>query len=129
MSQDNGVIRIGRKGRIKFAFGEDEPFEVDVIEVHDSWYATDQQYRDEKGDIPVEQTLVYHEAERAFVQNIVNACYQDGKHTQPPVLTHAEAMEFIAKVASEVAKLRDFFEVRLSDPHVSPERTAVRFSQ
>jgi hypothetical protein len=129
MSEENGVIRIGRKGKFKFAFGDDEPFEVDVIEVHDSWYATDQQFRDEKGEIPVDKTLQYHETERAFVQNIVNASYGHGRQSTAPILTHAEAMEFIARVATEVRKLAPFFEVSSSDPQDFPQRTDIHFSQ
>ena len=38
MSANNGIIRIGRKGIAKFAFGSDgEPFEVDVVVAFQRW--------------------------------------------------------------------------------------------
>ena len=45
----NGVIRVGRKGRKKFAFGEGEPFEVDVVVAFQEWICIDDGFR-ERGD-------------------------------------------------------------------------------
>jgi hypothetical protein len=125
MSEANGVIRIGRKGKMKFAFGDGPAFEVDIIEIHDEWWVIDQSLRDAENKVPVDQTCAYNMSKLTYVQNIVNKACGPGA----PILTHAEAAEFIVKVQQEVLKLRDFFDPALSEQPISPLPTELRFSQ
>lgn len=130
MSADNGVIRMARKGKAKFAFGEDPPFEIDVREFWDEWFSVDHNLRDEKGDIPKESYMAYEQQKRAFVQTVVSGAYTNqipGKDA--PVLTRTEVDEFLARVREEVEKTRVFTEVRSPGPQQSQESSAIRFAQ
>lgn len=125
---DNGVVRISRKGMVKFAIGEDEPFILDVIDVHDQWYQSDWSMRDKDGAIPRDQQVGWNENRRAFFQTITQQAYQSqlpGKEC--PVLTHAEAGEFLAKIQEEATRLRSFFFPKSPDQPSSPQATAMRF--
>lgn len=127
MSQ-NGVLKISRKGKLKFTFDDEVVFEVDVIGVHDEWWQIDQTFRDEKNEIPAGQIVVYNQSRLQFIQAIVNAAYEAvGK--QPPQLTHVEASEIMAKVTEKVLELRDFFLPKLPEQRFSAENMEVRFSQ
>ena len=111
MSADNGVIRIKRKGLKKFAFGNDAPFEVDVIVAFQEWIGIDDEFRPDlpnaEGNrpIPVAEKPKYHEEARAFVTRL--ATPNEGG---APDLTVAEALDFIARLREAYDELLDFFQ-------------------
>ena len=108
MSADNGVIRVGRKGRKKFAFGEGEPFEVDVVVVFQQWISIDETFRDQSEDrtIPTAGMAMYHQAALDFVKglspNAVDICV-------------AEALDFIARLREQYDEVSVFFRPKSLD--------------
>lgn len=93
------VIRVGRKGLKKFAFGEDgEPFEVDVVVVFQEWIEKDEEHRDDDGKI--KSMHEYHQAAVDFAQQLSGSTD----------LTRAEALEFIARLKDAYKELADFFQ-------------------
>jgi hypothetical protein len=126
VSQNNGVIRIGRKGTKKFAFGEDgAPFEVDVVVAFQQWVTTDESFRpmdqDEDGNrpIPTEDIPKFHQAAVDFVKSLSNV-----------EVTTAEALDFIARLREQYDELAIFFRPKLRDEPASPATSGVelRFS-
>lgn len=118
----NGVVRIGRKGLKKFAFGDGEPFEVDVVEEFQRWASIDDTFRQEKDDgtryIPKEIVPEFHRAAVAFAEGLANK-------TKTPVdeqtdVTIAEALDFIARLREEYDDLADFFLPRSREERASP---------
>lgn len=149
MIASNGIIRIARKGLRKFAFGEDgEPFEVDVVSTFQQWLLIDASFRpdvpDDDGNAPVPNESIpdYHQAAVKFVQMLATApptqhCPQP---VQPPNLTIAEALDFIARLREQYDELADFFRPKLRERPGSPatsaagspdtsESTSMRFSE
>jgi hypothetical protein len=114
MSNDNGVIRVGRKGRKKFAFGEDgEPFEVDVVVAFQQWIAIDEQFRDRTEDqsIATADMPNYHESAVAFAKSYAT----DPVSGAGPDITTAEALDFIARLREQYEAVADFFRPRLRE--------------
>lgn len=118
---NNGVVRIGRKGLRKFAFGDDgEPFEVDVVVAFQRWLEIDEKFREDVQPdaeglriIPNSLMSAYHGAAQVFV----NEC--GGGET-----TVAEALEFIARLREEYDSLADFFRPKSRDERASPDTSA-----
>lgn len=103
MSESNGVIRIGRKGLKKFAFGEDgAEFSVDVVKTWQEWINIDESVRDTEGQIKAENMPLYHKAVVDFAAELSNS--------KPESLTVAEGLEFIAKMREQYEELADFFQ-------------------
>lgn len=134
MSEGNGVIRIGRKGVKKFAFGEDgDPFEVDVVTAFQQWIAIDDQLRqstgDDAGKIRLEDMPTLHEAAVQFVQSLMpHAITNDANGAQirvPPEITTAEALDFIARLREQYDELADFFLPRKRGALESPATSGV----
>ncbi len=133
MSENNGVIRIGRKGIKKFAFGEDgAPFQVDVVVAFQGWMCLDDEFREREGcvdrTIKTADMPEYHRAAVRYVQELatdpIGSIGLDG-HGRPipsevPTLTVAEALEFIALLREEYEALVTFFQPRLPDEPDSP---------
>ena len=142
MSQANGIIRIGRKGKKQFAFGDEgapgsEPFTVDVVEVFQEWVVIDDQFRTTEEDaegsrsIPLEELAQFNAAAQAFVEKLRG---NDGTEEVPdgyqPV-TVAEARDFLARLREQYDELADFFRVKSRPEPGSPAtsaETSVRFS-
>ncbi len=123
---ENGqrVIRIGRKGRRLFAFGEEgKPFEVDVVALHSEWVNVDRTFRDDKGDVPPERLL---EMNRTALEFVVAVGQQVGVDLAD--ISLAEALEFIKEITEEVHRLRGFFVPKFSEGPSSAESTQVNFS-
>ncbi len=98
MSISNGVVRISRKGKKKFAFGDEgEAFEIDVVEVFQKWIGVDEQYRDEDRNIP--NVPKFHEAAVNFVKEI----------SKYPELSTSEALDFLARLREVYDELALFF--------------------
>ena len=129
-SEQNGTLRISRKGRCKFAFGDDPEFLIDVVAAFDEWCQIDSSFRDDKGELPKDQVCAYAGAKLSFVQQLTATAYaQQLQGTQPPNLSHAEAAEFVTLVQQKVQELRPFFAPKSADVPSSPESMELRFSQ
>lgn len=135
MSQNNGVIRIGRKGLRKFAFGDTGPvFEIDVVATFQQWIAIDENFRpieeDKEGSrvIPAAEMPAYYVAAQSFVKGL------QGEETQtnhPVDITVAEALDFIARLREQYDGLAHFFRPKLREERASPDTSEVelRFSE
>lgn len=120
MSSSNGVIRIGRKGIKKFAFGEDgAPFEVDVVATFQQWIGIDDQFRpaEENAEgnrpIPTAEMPAYHAAAAAFVGGMAGT-----------EVTVAEALDFIARLREQYDELAHFFVPKSRRGQGSPDTSA-----
>ena len=129
MSANNGVIRVGRKGKKKFAFGEDgQPFEVDVVVAFQEWIGIDDQFRDRSEDrsILITDMPEYHRAAVAFVVGLaVNQI-----NNEAPEITTAEALDFIARLREQYDEVATFFQPRSREEQDSPATSGaeLRFS-
>ena len=112
--QPNGVVRIGKKGKKKFAFGDDGPvFEVDVVVTWSYWQTKRAEFQEPFPDdpkmvwIPPTKTMAYQQA-------VVDFCHQLQANSKPPsgfpAVTLAEALEFLAKIEEEYEELKVFFQ-------------------
>jgi hypothetical protein len=129
MSASNGVLRIGRKGLKKFAFGEEDDapvFEVDVVTTVRDWGVINNAFRqnDDPNDrtIPDDRMGEYHDAMVRFVEGLCPA--YKGK------LTKAEALDFIARLHEVYEELAVFFLPKSRKEPDSPatSETELRFS-
>lgn len=127
MSANNGVIRIGRKGLKRFAFGEDgKPFTVDVVEAVQAWLIIDDEFRPIEEDkdglrmIPLSEMPRYHQAAVEF------ACELSSEEK----VSKAEALDFIARLRESYDELAVFFRPKLLEKRDSPDTSepASRFS-
>lgn len=138
MSEGNGVIRIGRKGIVKFEFegrnGEIVPVEVDIVHMHDYWFGIVQGFRDEKQEIPASRMSEYIEAKAAFVKKMLRDTGTKVPERMAQYdavaddLSHANALEFHRCMIEEVEKLQSFFVPRIGKgpsppPSSKPEVT------
>lgn len=124
MSSSNGVVRIGRKGTKKFAFGEDGPvFELDVVVAFQRWIEVDSTFRPEdtdtggSRDIAAADMPAYHQAAVHFAKECVG-------DMDAPVTT-AEALDFIARLREQYDDLVTFFRPRSSEERASPATSEV----
>lgn len=124
MSSNNGVIRVGRKGRKKFAFGEDgQPFEVDVVVAFQEWVCIDDQFRERSEDrvILTSDMPAYHQTAVEFVTRLCGGV---------SVITTAEALDFIARLREQYDEVATFFQPRSREEPDLPAISAaeLRFS-
>lgn len=110
MSEKNGrdILKVGRMGRRWFSFGDDEPFELDVVVVYNQWTDIDAALRDDKGQMSRESMTQLNRAAFDFVRQIAGYPRQrpDGA---PSDLTLAEALAFLKMLTDEMEKLTSFF--------------------
>jgi hypothetical protein len=114
MSESNGVIRVGRKGKKKFAFGDGDPFEVDVVVAFQEWGSIDGSFRNEDRVIPQSEMMGYHQAAVAFVQSL----WFLASVAAPAVTTNittAEALDFIARLREQYDEVSVFFQPKSRD--------------
>lgn len=117
-NHSNGVIRIGRKGVKKFAFGTDgAPFEVDVVSAFQAWLTIDDEFREAHADhkIPWSQMPDYNAAAVGFVQQV------SGGQTVTP----AEALDFLARLREQYDEVAAFFRPKSLDAQESQDSSAV----
>lgn len=136
MSANNGVIRIGRKGLKKFAFGDGPTFEVDVVQAFQRWVAIDEGFRPETEDADGNRRVAtadmenYHRAAVEFVQSL---CHGSDLHHLPTreMITTAEALDFIARLREQYDELVVFFRPKLREEPDSPASSGaeLRFSE
>ena len=129
MSQNNGIIRIGRKGLKKFAFGEDgAPFEVDVVVAFQEWIVVDDNFRPpeesgvEERNIPLSEMASYNAAAVEFVKQLSNGTVDS--------ITVAEARDFLARLREAYDELTDFFrpKSRQKQDSLDTSEVELRFS-
>ena len=105
----NGVIRVGRKGIRKFAFGDEgEPFEVDVVVAFQEWIRTDDEFRDTERNIPLSDMSRWHQAAVEFVMRL-------GAEHVTENITTAEALDFIARLRECYDEVAVFFRYKSRD--------------
>lgn len=125
MSANNGVIRVGRKGRKKFAFGEGEPFEVDVVVAFQEWIGIDDSFREQSEDRSIQTATMpeYHQAALSFVQRLAG-------ESAGSDITTAEALDFIARLREQYDEVAVFFQPRSRDEPDLPATSVaeLRFS-
>lgn len=135
MSTSNGVIRIGRKGLKKFAFGEDgAPFEVDVVVAFQQWIGIDDGFRPEQEDadglrpIATADMPAYHHAAVEFVSGLARETRTPPGQPIPPVpvITTAEALDFIARLREQYDELAVFFRPKSRQERVLPDTSEVQ---
>lgn len=120
MSDSNGVIRIGKKGIKKFAFGDAEPFEVEIVGAWQKWLVVDESFRppqfnedgtpNENRNVSNESAGEYYKAAQDFVKGLGAGD-----------VTPAEALEFLARLKEEWDNLITFFRPRSRDERDSPD--------
>lgn len=124
-SNGDGVIRIGRKGIKKFAFGDGPVFEVDVVRAFHEWLRTDEQYRKEegenKGKVLAEDLPAYHQAAVEFAQLLATPVGSQ----DVPIITVAEALDFKARLCEQYGELADFFLPKKRQKDESPDTSGV----
>lgn len=143
MSSSNGVVRIARKGRRKFAFGEEgtpgsAPFTVDVVDVFHSWLGTYDQFRQEEEDesgerpIPRENREAYHAGAVQFVEALRNSPTDVRGEERYEEVSVAEAMDFMARLREAYDELVVFMQAKSrakqDSPATSEEPSQLRFS-
>lgn len=128
----NGVVRIARKGIVKFAFGEEgDEFSVDVRVIYDAWTEIDWQLRNEKGELPTDKRVEHGQNRIRFVQAVVNDAYAANGLAAIPEVSGSEAIAFIDRVVEEVEKIHNFFSPKKDEPSSLPASPEMRinFSQ
>lgn len=133
MSESNGVIRVGRKGLKKFAFGDDgPPFEVDVVVAFQRWVSIDDSFRpeeeNEEGGRPIPNSSMeeYHRAAVMFVNELAGGVQPTGSRVGPySRITTAEALDFIARLREQYDELANFFRPKLRESSDSPATSGV----
>lgn len=129
-SNGSGVIRIGRKGVKKFAFGEDgTPFEIDVVVAFQAWVSIDDQFRERSEDrsVLVADMAMYHQAAREFAAGLTGAPVTDDADrlaVNAPIST-AEALDFIARLREQYDEVAAFFHPRSREERDSPGTSGV----
>ncbi len=130
MSASNGVVRISRKGKKKFAFGDEgtpgsEPFEVDIVNVFHQWLAVDEEFRSQydealDGTRPIPQcdTNKFHEVLVKFVDSLRGINVSDANYKTN--LTTAEASDFLARLREQYDELVVFMRPKLREKQDSP---------
>ncbi len=136
MSESNGrgVIRITRKGRRSFCFGDEgtpgsEPFVVDVVDVFHRWLATYDTFRqveeDDDGErsIPPENRDAYHQAAINFVEELRWA-KTEAKPADYEEVSVGEALDFFARLREAYDELLVFMRPKLREERDSPASSA-----
>lgn len=126
-ASSNGVIRIGRKGTKKFAFGDGEPFEVDVVVAFQHWIGIDDGLRppneDDNGNRPIAvcDMPAFHQSAVGFASEM-SGCND---------VTTAEALDFIARLREQYNELADFFRPKSREEPASPasSEAGLQFSE
>lgn len=134
----NGVIKIARRGKVKFELEDGKPFELDVVSVHDDVIDLDWSFRDVDGQgngvVPQAKRQEWKKAIHDFWQAVVNDGYAAMQYdVGAPSLTRAETEALAHAISEEVKKLRDFFLPKKDASSPSPSSTEAgsetRFSQ
>lgn len=141
MSKENGVIRVGRRGTVKFAFGEDgAPFSVDVVTAWQEWICIDEEFREREGregqvlnqDMPEYHQKAVEFAKRLGTTEVIEKTPEGpvSRGFIEPDITTAEALEFIARLREQYDEVATFFRPRLREERDSQDSSEaeLRFS-
>ncbi len=141
-SNGSGVIRIGKKGLRKFAFGVEgspgsEVFEVDVVSaiqqwfnVHDTFVEAGVENEEGRKVIPSAEVPRYHQAAVEFVEdlrctNTKNSLDRGHEDSGYLPVTVAEALDFNARLRECYDELVVFFRPRSREERDSPASSGV----
>ena len=133
----NGVVRISKRGLVKFQFGDETDNEpvltFDIVEVFDNYERVNWEFRDKDGVLPKEKWQEHSDALFQVLQSFVNDAYKKYAGDKTPyLLSRGEAEIFLSMIRKEVKMLRDFISPPKDEPTSPPansEGTEVRFSQ
>lgn len=121
MSLNNGVIRIGKKGLVQFAFNEDgKPFTVDVVVAFYEWVSIDEQFRertDDRSILPGDMPK-YHDEAVLFAKRMATDPLGPGVEVD---ITTAQALDFIARLREQYDEVAVFFRPKLKKERESPD--------
>jgi hypothetical protein len=122
------VLRIGRKGCVKIAFGDEAAFSIDVIETSNQWLQVEQQFRDADNKVPLAELVAMNNRAWEFVRDLAGHKGYSAEAVQ--AITLAESLEFMKIVTEESQRLSGFFTVKsVKEEPSSPEpTTTLRFS-
>lgn len=125
------VLRIGRKGRMTVAFGDEgaepvPPFEIDVIVINNQYLDLLQQYRNDAKIVPVERYTEVKEATHQFVVGLTKSQDHPNGYAE---MSMAESQHFITALTDAVQELELFFLPKSSAKPTSQESTQLRFSE
>ena len=102
MSESNGVIKLGRKGKRKLQYDDGSPVvEVDVVACANQWALIDDGFRQE-GEVPRERREEFYTAAWQFARG----------HLQVEDISLADALHFLKVVTEEAEALQGFFAVK-----------------
>lgn len=141
----HGVLRVGRKGRMKFAFGDHavlDPMrpaleiEADVLALYNDYCEMDAPFWGPDGKFiegpgkMTEHMVAKLNLVRGWIIEGGKAMKEDGEAMAlANDLSPAEALELIRMVTEEYTKLKPFFSPRASESELSsPESFGLRFS-
>ncbi len=112
MSVTNGVVRIGKKGIKKFAFGDGPEFEVDAIAASNDWDEFSEQFWEvgPDGTKTLKSGKEYYTYLQQWVTQLNNGV---------PV-SQMEAAEFLKEIRLYVESCADFFDIRRHKKQPSP---------
>lgn len=125
MSESNGenILKVGRQGRRKVQFGDDDPaFEIDVIEVYNQFSDLDMQFRDAKGEFDKARTADWNKACWGFVQQVVQDNMADKTAVEKinAAMSLADARRFLKLLQEETNRLIPFFKLDSAEGPSSP---------
>ena len=128
MSQDNGVIRVGRKGLKKFAFGDGEPFTVDVVVAFQHWAEVDEEFRSKDRTVPLERMAEWNRTAVDFVQRLAAVPTGSPNAVALPDITAAKARDFIARLSEQYDEVAAFFQPKLRGEPDSPDSSGAELT-
>ena len=130
MSESNGVLRIGRQGRKKFQFGDDDPaFEIDVIDVYNQFSETDLKLRDAKGVLTPDKVGDWNKAVWGFVQQVVlDHMPKDAAEKVNAGMSLTDARAFLKLLQEEANRLIPLFKLESGEKPSSPENSGIAVS-
>lgn len=124
------VLRIGKKGRMMVAFGDEgaepiPPFEIDVVQVHNQYLDLLQPFRDDTKVVPTERHTEVRQATHEFVVALTKSTDCPNGYAE---MSMAESQEFINHVVHAVEELELFFPKKSSEKPTLHGSTELRFS-
>ncbi len=137
MSEGNGIIKFGGRGRRKFQIGE-VVFEVDVIAAHNRWIGIDRTFRNEDGSMPPAKLDEANEAALLFTRLLIISAVKNVPFEEAgkvnllesselvacmKSLTIADALEFLKLLTDQGTELLPFFLPKSPGERSSPGST------
>jgi hypothetical protein len=129
----NGVLHFDEdEGKMQVQFGNAPAFEIDAMAVMNEWYAKDQSFRDDKGEVPKAHFADYQLAPWQFVRTLMDRIMpgletnEQRKQMKEAAdkLSLSNANKFLHLVHQETKRLRHFFEESSTAGPSLPESSA-----